>query len=109
MFVLISNLLVISCMLEARNSLNFENEEPDGVYGMHSRSKTDLISTEYIKLKIQGRRKSVQEFKQRFESVLSDLDCQIMDQTPILQNRNNSKFFRGYVFIGMNRRKDNGK
>lgn len=109
MFGLINNLLVISCMLEARNDLNFENESPDGVYGMHSKSKSDLHSTELIKLKIQGKRKSVLEFKKRFEEVLTDLDCQIMDETPIIQNRNKSQFFRGYVFIGMNRRKANGE
>ncbi len=96
-------------MLEARNNLTFENESPDGVYGMHFKPRSDLHSTEYIKLKIQGKRKSVLEFKKRIEEVLTDLDCQIMDETPILQNRNKSQFFRGFVFIGMNRRKSNGE
>ncbi len=95
-------------MSEARNSLTFENESPDGVYGFHSKSKSDIHSTELIKLKVQGKRKNVQEFKKRLQSVLTDLDCRIMNETPILQNRNKSQFFRGYVFIGMNRRKDNG-
>lgn len=74
---------------------------------MAIKSKSNLASTELIKLKIQGKRRDILEFEERFAGVLDKLDCQIFDKTPPQRNRQ-SEYFRKFVFIGMNRRKNNG-
>lgn len=71
-------------------------------------SKSNIVNTKYIKLKIQGERKDILEFEERLSNVAKDIDCQIFDKTPPQRNRE-SKYFRKFVFLGMNRRKENGK
>jgi len=88
------------------NSDNWENETPDGVYGLANNS--DLISTTLIKLKIQGSESDIIEFRKRFKKQLDEMDCQVLHEKPSYRNRN-TDIFRTYTFIGMNRRKDNGK
>lgn len=86
--------------------MNWENEEPDGVYDLTNNS--DLISTTLIKLKIQGKESDIVEFRKRFKEQLEEMDCQVLDEKPSYRNRD-SEYFRTYTFIGMHRRKNNGK
>lgn len=71
-------------------------------------SNSDIISTKLVKLKIQAEAADVKEFKNRLSKLLEELDCGILINKPLYQNRN-SNFFRSYIELGMNRRKTNGK
>jgi len=70
--------------------------------------KSDLISTELVKIKIQGKYPNIEEFKKRLKPFLAKMDCQILDESGNKRNRE-SNFFRNYVNIGLNWRKDNGR
>ncbi len=70
--------------------------------------KSNVISTKLVKLKIQAEAKDVKEFKNRLTNVLKDLDCSVLVNKPLYQNRN-TNIFRSYIELGMTRRKDNGE
>jgi hypothetical protein len=69
---------------------------------------SDLISTELVKIKIQGKYPNIEEFKKRLKPFLAEMDCMLLNESGNKRNRD-SNFFRNYVDIGLNRRKDNGK
>lgn len=71
-------------------------------------SNSDIVSTKLVKLKIQAEASDVKEFKKRLSKVLEELDCGILINKPLYQNRN-SNVYRSYLELGMNRRKDNGE
>lgn len=81
---------------------------------MTVQEQSDLIATELIKVKIQGRKKDLWEFKKRLIKNLSEMDCILMNETPMLPNLQNRKkesdyvYFRQHLFVGMNRRRNNG-
>lgn len=70
--------------------------------------KSDLLSTELVKIKIQGKYPNIEEFKKRLKPLLKDMDCMVLNESGNKRNRD-SNFFRNYLDIGLNRRKDNGK
>lgn len=70
--------------------------------------KSDLISTELVKIKIQGKYPNIEEFKNRLRPLLKEMDCMVLNESGNKRNRD-SNFFRNYLDIGLNRRKDNGK
>ncbi len=70
--------------------------------------KSDLLSTELVKLKIQGKYLNIEEFKKRLKPLLKDMDCMVLTESGNKRNRD-TNFFRNYLDIGLNRRKDNGK
>lgn len=70
--------------------------------------KSDLLSTELVKLKIQGKYPNIEEFKKRLKPFLKDMDCMVLNESGNKRNRE-SNFFRNYLDIGLNRRKDNGE
>lgn len=78
---------------------------------MTTQQQTDLIAVELIKLKIQGQKRDLYEFKKRFKETMEAMDCLIMNETPMLPNMKNRTgedgytIFRQYLFIGMNRRR----
>lgn len=70
---------------------------------------------ELVKLKIQGKKPDLVEFKRRLTDNLDEMDCQILNETPILPNMFNRKkdalpsIFRQFVFLGMKKKKNNGR
>lgn len=60
---------------------------------------------ELVKLKIQAKKEDIDEFQKRLVKKLEEIDCRIMDETPTLQNRNNSVIHRKYLFLSMKKRK----
>lgn len=70
--------------------------------------QSDLLSTELVKLKIQAKYPNIEEFKKRLKPLLKDMDCMLLNESGNKRNRE-SNFFRNYLDIGLNRRKDNGK
>lgn len=71
----------------------------------NSNSKSVYSHTTDIKLKVQGTEEDMREFKKRFETALPDMDCYIMHQSDLFQNKSDSTIFRGYIHVGMNIRK----
>lgn len=76
---------------------------------------SDLEQVELIKLKVQGKKRSLHEFKQRIKDNSINLDIQLMNETPIFPNMekvkigDKPKYFRQFLFIGMNRRRYDGE
>ena len=76
---------------------------------------SDLEQVELIKLKVQGKKRSLHEFKKRIKLNSDNLDIKLMNETPILPNMEKveeggkPKYFRQFLFIGMNRRKPDGE
>jgi hypothetical protein len=75
---------------------------------MTTKQNSDLISTELVKVKIQAKYQNIEEFKNRLRPFLEEMDCMILNESGNKQNHNSS-FYRNYVNIGLNRRKDNGE
>jgi len=78
-------------------------------------AKADLHSVELVKIKIQGKKSHLKEFKQRLTDNLDELDCQLLNETPIFPNMKNVRenhnplIWRQYIFLGLNRRETNAK
>jgi hypothetical protein len=73
------------------------------------------IVIELVKLKIQGKKPDLYEFKKRLTDSLVKMDCELLNETPMLPNMWNRRrdavpsIFRQYLFLGMKRRKENGE